>query len=43
MLEKLSDNGICNDHLVLDGNIDIYKNTTQITEWIDTIDKFIKI
>jgi deoxyadenosine/deoxycytidine kinase len=43
MLEKLADNGICNDHLVLDGNIDIYKNTTQITEWIDTIDKFIKI
>ena len=42
MLDKESLECVCNDQLILDGNIDIYKNTNQLDVWIDTIDKYIK-
>ena len=41
MLNKDSIDCVCNNQLVLDGNIDIYKNKKQIKEWIDQIDNFI--
>ena len=42
MLDKSVINCVCNDQLILDGNIDIYKNKKQIEEWITEIDEFIK-
>ena len=42
MLDKSAINCVCSDQLILDGNIDIYKNKKQIEEWITEIDKFIK-
>jgi hypothetical protein len=42
MLDKLSGECVCNDQLILDGNIDIYENEKQIEEWIREIDEFIK-
>jgi len=42
MLDIKSEECICNDQLILDGNNDIYKNKNQLEEWIDTIDKYIK-
>lgn len=41
MLDVLSNDCICNDQLVLDGNIDIYENKNQVDIWIQEIDKFI--
>ena len=41
MLNKDSADCICNDQLVLDGNVDIYDNKEQVKEWIDQIDNFI--
>ena len=42
MLDTSSGDCVCKDQLVLDGNIDIYENTSQIDLWIQQIDKFIK-
>ena len=42
MLDINLDDCVCSDQLILDGNIDIYKNKKQIEEWITEIDKFIK-
>lgn len=42
MLDKLSDECVCNDQLILDGNIDIYENEQQVEEWIGEINKFIQ-
>jgi deoxyadenosine/deoxycytidine kinase len=42
MLDTNSDNCVCSKQLVLDGNIDIYENNSQIKEWISNIDDFIR-
>lgn len=42
MLEKFKLENICDDQLILDGNIDIYENSENLKEWIEKIDKFIK-
>jgi deoxyadenosine/deoxycytidine kinase len=41
MLDKNSEDCICKDQLILNGNIDIYENKEQINEWIDQINMFI--
>ena len=43
MFNTFTTENICNDQLILDGNIDIYENKNQVELWIDEIDKFIKI
>jgi deoxyadenosine/deoxycytidine kinase len=42
MLDKFSNDCVCKDQLILDGNIDIYENGKQVREWIREIDGFIK-
>ena len=42
MLDKTSSDCVCNNQLLLNGNIDIYENKSQLDEWISEIDKFIK-
>jgi deoxyadenosine/deoxycytidine kinase len=42
MLDKTCEECYCMDQLILDGNIDIYKNVTQIADWINEIDHFIR-
>jgi deoxyadenosine/deoxycytidine kinase len=41
MLDTKSEDCICKDQLILNGNIDIYENKEQINEWIDQINMFI--
>jgi len=41
MLDVNSQSCMCKEQLVLNGNIDIYENKEQISEWIDQINKFI--
>ena len=41
MLDKSSQYCVCNNQLLLDGNIDIYSNINQLEEWINNIDEFI--
>jgi deoxyadenosine/deoxycytidine kinase len=41
MLDTNSEDCICKEQLVLNGNIDIYENKEQISEWIDQINTFI--
>ena len=41
MLNKDSVDCVCNNQLVLDGNVDIYENSCQVKEWIEIIDSFI--
>jgi deoxyadenosine/deoxycytidine kinase len=41
MLDKSLNNCICKNQLTLDGNIDIYKNSNKLNEWIKQIDRFI--
>jgi deoxyadenosine/deoxycytidine kinase len=41
MLDINSDNCICKEQLILNGNIDIYENKEQINEWICQINTFI--
>jgi deoxyadenosine/deoxycytidine kinase len=41
MLDITSSNCICEDQVVLDGNIDIYQNCDQLDQWIKEIEKFI--
>jgi deoxyadenosine/deoxycytidine kinase len=43
MLDKSVIDCVCNDQLILDGNIDIYENKQQVKEWINEIDEFIKL
>jgi deoxyadenosine/deoxycytidine kinase len=40
MLDK-SNECVCNEQLILDGNIDIYENETQLDKWIREINDFI--
>jgi deoxyadenosine/deoxycytidine kinase len=42
MLDISSSECICNNQLILDGNIDIYENNEQLEKWISDIDNFIK-
>ena len=41
MLDKSASNCVCNEQLILDGNIDIYENKTQLDEWIQEIEQYI--
>jgi deoxyadenosine/deoxycytidine kinase len=41
MLNISSPSCVCNNQLILDGNVDIHENTNQIEEWINKIDIFI--
>jgi len=41
MLDKTVDSCVCNEQLILDGNIDIYENKTQVDEWIQEIEQYI--
>lgn len=41
MLDKLSDECVCNDQLVLDGSLDIYENENIVSDWINKIEEFI--
>jgi len=43
MLDKENQECVCLDQLVLDGNVDIYENKNQVNEWINEVDKFIRI
>ena len=42
MLDKNLTTCVCETQLVLDGNVNIYKNTIQIDTWIEEITKFIQ-
>ena len=41
MLDKSTSTCVCNEQLILDGNIDIYENKTQVDEWIQEIERYI--
>ena len=41
MLDKSTTTCVCNEQLILDGNIDIYKNKTQLNKWIQEIEEYI--
>ena len=41
MLDKTIESCVCDEQLILDGNIDIYENVNQVDKWIQEIDKFI--
>ena len=42
MLDKSSNDCVCDNQLILDGNIDIYDNKECLKEWIDKIKKIVK-
>jgi deoxyguanosine kinase len=41
MLDKTNNTCVCDEQLILDGNIDIYENKTQVDEWIQEIEQYI--
>ena len=41
MLDVNSDDCVCKDQLILNGNIDIYQNEGQLELWLDSINEFI--
>ena len=41
MLDKTIDSCVCDEQLILDGNIDIYENKTQVDKWIQEIEQYI--
>jgi deoxycitidine kinase/deoxyguanosine kinase len=41
MLDKTSNDCVCDSQLILDGNNDIYENTNILDDWINSIEKFI--
>ena len=43
MLDIRAEECVCRDQLILNGNIDIYENTTQLETWIKDIDTFIRV
>jgi len=43
MLNVMQDNCYCSNQLILDGNVDIYKNNTQLQIWISQITQFMEI
>lgn len=42
MLDTQSKECVCGDQLILNGNVDIYKDTNQLENWIKDIDTFIR-
>lgn len=42
MLDISTSECVCNEQLILDGNIDIYENINKLSDWIIEIDTFIK-
>lgn len=42
MLNVACDECICKDQLILNGNVDIYKNAGRVKQWINMIDEFIR-
>jgi hypothetical protein len=43
MLDKNNEECMCAEQLVLNGNIDIYDNSEELTKWIEQIRTFIQI
>jgi deoxyadenosine/deoxycytidine kinase len=43
MLDKTKSECICDNQIVLDGNIDIYENNNQLELWLQEIEKFIML
>jgi deoxyguanosine kinase len=41
MLDKSINSCVCNEQLILDGNIDIYENKEQVNNWIQEIEQYI--
>jgi deoxyadenosine/deoxycytidine kinase len=41
MLDKTTNSCVCKEQLILDGNIDIYENKTQVKKWIQEIEQYI--
>jgi deoxyadenosine/deoxycytidine kinase len=41
MLDKTTYSCVCKEQLILDGNIDIYENKTQVKKWIQEIEQYI--
>ena len=41
MLDKTIDSCVCDEQLILDGNIDIYQNKEQVNNWIQEIEQYI--
>jgi len=41
MLDVNSNNCVCKEQLVLNGNVDIYENKEQLNKWVQTINSFI--
>ena len=41
MLDKTIESCVCYEQLILDGNIDIYENKTQVDKWIQEIEQYI--
>ena len=41
MLDKTNNTCVCDEQLILDGNIDIYENKTQVDEWVQEIEQYI--
>ena len=41
MLDKTNNTCVCDEQLILDGNIDIYENKTQVDKWIQEIEQYI--
>ena len=41
MVDTHSNQNICNGHLILDGNVDIYEDTEELKKWIKQIQIFI--
>ena len=41
MLDKINAECMCLDQFVLNGNIDIYDNSEELTKWIEQVDTFI--
>ena len=41
MLDKTTSTCVCDEQLILDGNIDIYENKTQVDKWIQEIEQYI--
>ena len=42
MLDKTLADCVCENQMVLNGNIDIYENTECIKEWIEKIKEIVK-
>ena len=41
MIDEFMKNNICQDQLILNGNVDIYENKLQVDIWIENINEFI--